>query len=127
VIEREGKSTYASAVDLAGGTSLDDDPLGSALWLPLYDTVTRQDSTYRRTVKAFGAEARWLAQQCARLIGPDSAAVLQWLRRAPLDNGFAAEEVDADGRARANGGDAALSGLLAWSVWYAVNALGERP
>ena len=127
VIEREGKSTYASAVDLAGGTSLDDDPLGSALWLPLYDTVTRQDSTYRRTVKAFGAEARSLAQQCARLIGPDSAAVLQWLRRAPLDNGFAAEEVDADGRARANGGDAALSGLLAWSVWYAVNALGERP
>ena len=27
----------------------------------------------------------------------------------------------------ANGGDAALSGLLAWSAWYAINALGERP
>ena len=34
---------------------------------------------------------------------------------------------DAEGRALANGGDAALSGLLAWSVWYAVHALGERP
>jgi hypothetical protein len=127
IVEREGKDTYASAVDLAGGVSLDDDPLGSALWLPLYDTVARQDSTYRRTVKSIGAEPRSLAQQCARLIGPDAPAVLQWLRRAPLDGGIAAEEVDSDGRARGNGGDAALSGLLAWSVWYAVNALGERP
>ena len=127
VVEREGKDTYASAVDLAGGVSLDDDPLGSTFWLPLYDTVARQDSTYRRTVKGIGSEPRWLAQQCARLIGPEAPAVLQWLRRAALDNGFAAEEVDADGRARANGGDAALSGLLAWSVWYAVNALGEKP
>lgn len=127
VIDREGKSTYASAVDLAGGRSLEDDPLGSSLWLPLYDTVTRQDSTYRRTVKSIGAEPRSLAQQCARLMGPDAPAVLQWLRRAPLDGGFAAEEVDVAGRARANGGDAALSGLLAWSVWYAINALGERP
>lgn len=65
-----------------------------------------------------------LAQQCARLMGPDSAAVLQWLRRSPLDNGLAAEEVDEAGRATANGGDAALSGLLAWSAWYAVHALG---
>jgi hypothetical protein len=122
-----GTGRSAAGVDLAGGISLDDDPLGSSLWLPLYDTVARHDSTYRRTVKSIGAEPRSLAQQCARLIGPESPAVLQWLRRAALDNGLAAEEVDADGRARANGGDAALSGLLAWSVWYAVNALGERP
>ena len=127
VVEREGKETYAAAVDLAGGISVEDDPLGSTLWLPLYDVVARHDSTYRRTVKSIGAEPRLLAQQCARLIGPEAASVLQWLRRAPLDGGIAAEEVDADGRARGNGGDAALSGLLAWSVWYAVNALGERP
>jgi hypothetical protein len=127
VVEREGKAAYASAIDLAGGVSLDDDPLGSSLWLPLYDTVGRQDSTYRRTVKSLGAEPHSLAQQCARLMGPEASAVLKWLRRAPLDGGFAAEEVDPDGRATGNGGDAALSGLLAWSVWYAVNALGERP
>jgi hypothetical protein len=60
-------------------------------------------------------------------MGPDAKSVLQWLRRAPLDGGFAAEVVDADGRAVANGGDASLSGLLAWSAWYAINALGERP
>jgi hypothetical protein len=39
---------------------------------------------------------------------------------------MAAENVDDTGRATANGGDAALSGLLAFTAWYAVNALGVR-
>lgn len=121
------KTTLASAADLAGGTSTVDDPLASAFWLPLYDAVPRHDSLYRRTVKGVGAEPRELAQQCARLLGPDSRSVLQWLRRAPLDGGFAAEIVDAEGTPVANGGDASLSGLLGWSAWYAVHALGERP
>ncbi len=124
VVGRGDKTTFASAVDLAGGSSADDDPHGSALWLPLYEAVDREDSTYRRTVRGMTNTPHLLAQQCARLMGPDSAAVLQWLRRSPLDNGLAAEEVDEAGRATANGGDAALSGLLAWSAWYAVHALG---
>jgi len=127
VVEAKGKSTYASAIDLAGGTSMTDDPSASAFWLPIFDAVARQDSTYRRTVKAIDTSPHALEQQCARLVGPDATNVLQWLRRAPLDNGVAAEFVDADGRATANGGDASLSGLLAWAVWYAVNALGGRP
>lgn len=127
VIEADGRSTYASSADLAGTTSMLDDPAASAFWLPLYDAVPRQDSTYRRTVKGIDVTPHALTQQCARLIGPDATAVLQWLRRAPLDGGCAAEFVDEDGRATANGGDASLSGLLAWSVWYAINALGERP
>ncbi|HZW73542.1 MAG TPA: hypothetical protein VFF43_08330, partial [Caldimonas sp.] len=122
-----GRSTFAAAIDLAGGTSEADDPSASALWLPLYEAVPRHDSTYRRTVKAIDVTPHLLAQQCARLIGPDAANVLQWLRRAPLDGGRAAEVIDADGKAVANGGDASLSGLLAWTAWYAVNALGERP
>lgn len=127
LVENAGHGTYASAIDLVGGTSLVDDPAASAFWLPLYDVVPRHDSTYRRTVKAIDTAPESLARQCARLMGPDSASVLQWLRRAPLDGGSAAEIVDENGRAVANGGDASLSGLLAWSVWYAVNALGERP
>ncbi len=127
VIEGEGHSAYASAVDLAGGASMKDDPAASMFWLPLYDTVARQDSTYRRTVKAIDVVPQALVQQCARLMGPDATTVLQWLRRAPLDGGCAAEFVDEEGRATGNGGDASLSGLLAWSVWYAINALGERP
>jgi len=127
LIEGEGHSTFASAIDLAGTTSVADDPAASAFWLPLYEAVQRHDSTYRRTVKAIDVTPQSLTQQCARLMGPDASAVLQWLRRAPLDGGCAAEVVDAEGRTAANGGDASLSGLLAWSAWYAINALGERP
>jgi hypothetical protein len=127
VLESNGHSTFASAIDLAGATSVSDDPAASAFWLPLYDAVTRQDSTYRRTVKRIDVTPQSLAQQCARLMGPDATNVLQWLRRAPLDGGCAVEIVDENGRAVANGGDASLSGLLAWSAWYAINALGERP
>jgi hypothetical protein len=127
VVEAAGRSTFASAIDLAGSTSVFDDPSASVLWLPMYEAVTRQDSVYRRTVKAIDVAPHSLVQQCARLIGPEAGDVLQWLRRAPLDGGCAAETIDAEGRAVANGGDAALSGLLAWAVWYSINALGERP
>jgi len=126
-VEKDGKSSFVTATDLAGSVSTEDDPVASVYWLPLYDAVSRQDSSYRRTVKALASEPHQLAQQCARVMGPDASSVLQWLRRAPLDNGVAAELVDASGKAEANGGDSALSGLLAWSAWYAVHALGERP
>jgi hypothetical protein len=122
--DRDGKSMFASAIDLAGAGVTDDDPLASALWLPVYELVERSDSTYRRTVRAHSTEPRYLVQQCARLLGPEASDVMRWFRRAPLDDGVACEEVDAEGRARANGGDAALAGLLAHTLWYAVHALG---
>jgi hypothetical protein len=125
--ERDGKPALAASTDLKGARAVEDDPVGSALWLPLYEAVERTDSTYRRTVKGVGATPHVLAQQCARLMGPDAPQVLQWLRRAPLDNGLAAELVDADGRAVSNAGDASLSGLLAYSAWYAVHVLGMQP
>jgi len=67
-----------------------------------------------------------LIVRCARLMGPSSGEALEWLRRAPLDGGTAAETVDAEGRATANGGDAALSGLLGYTAWYAIHALGAK-
>jgi hypothetical protein len=118
--------TYVAAVDLTGGSVATDDPAASLLWLPFFEAVSRDDSTYRRTAKSLASADVHLALQCARLLGPESAAVLEWLRRAPLDGGIAAEVVDADGKALMNGGDAALSGLVAWSAWYAVHALGQR-
>lgn len=126
-LDRDGKPALAAAVDLQGNKIADDDPLASALWLPLYEAVDRNDSTYRRTARGLGAAPHALTQQCARLLGPDAASVLQWLRRAPLDNGFAAETVDESGRATGNGGDAALSGLLAYMAWHAVHVLGVEP
>ena len=122
--DRGGKAHLAAAIDLAGGADQVDDPAASVLWLPLYDALDRDDSLFRRSVRAVSPDDGGLLRQVARLLGPDGNAVLQWLRRAPLDQGIAASVVDADGRAVADGGDAALAGLLASTVWYAVHALG---
>jgi hypothetical protein len=124
--ERDPKGTLRAAIDLAGRVQVEDEVSASALWLPLYEALDRQDSLYRRTVKAIPGDRTMLVRQIARLIGPDAESVLQWLRRAPLHDGLAAEMVDDQGVATANGGDAALSGLLAWTAWYAVHALGVK-
>ncbi len=123
----QAKRSFAAASDLIGATSSMDEPGASLYWLPYYDLVTRDDSLYRRTAKRLdGDPAEALLLRCARLVGVDSSAALDWLRRAPLDSGVAAEYVDRDGRATGNGGDAALSGLLAYTVWYSVHALGAK-
>lgn len=127
VADDGGKPSFVAAADLAGKVTHDDDPIASALWLPLFEAVERTDSLYRRTAKKIGAKPHHLAQQLARLLGPDASTVLEWLRRAPLDHGLAAEFVDAEGRATANGGDASLSGLVAYCVWFTVHAHGVRP
>ncbi len=120
------KSSFVAASDLAGQVHEADDPIGSALWLPLYETVERTDSVYRRTAKKVVAP-EYLSQQLARLMGPDAPKVLEWLRHAPLSLGVASERVNADGEALSGGGDAALSGLLAYATWFAVHAFGVRP
>jgi hypothetical protein len=125
-VDRGGKARLATAIDLAGGSALDDDPVGSLMWLPMFEALDREDSLYRRSVRAVSGETTALAPQLARLLGPDANDVLAWLRRAPLDNGIAAETIDAEGRGVGNGGDAALAGLLASTVWYAAHALGLR-
>lgn len=119
-------SVFASAVEPGGRVVAEDDPGASTLWLPLYEAVERTDSTYRRTAKAAAPDPQRLVARLAHLNGPDAAAVLEWLRRAPLDGGFAAESVDHQGQALAGGGDAAMSGLLAYVVWFAAHAYGVR-
>ncbi len=129
VAEREGKPVFVASATLTGERSEAsvEAPAASALWLPLYDAVSRDDSTYRRTAREIVEVPGSLLQRCARLFGPDAQSALQWLRHAPLDSGVAAELVDEDGRAVGNGGDAALSGLVAYTAWYAVHALGVKP
>jgi hypothetical protein len=122
--ERDLKATLRASVDLVGNFSVDDEPSASAVWLPLYEALDRNDSLYRRTVKAMPRERAALVREIGRLLGPDAEQVLQWMRRAPLHGGLAAELVDDAGVAVANAGDAALSGLLASTVWFAVHALG---
>jgi hypothetical protein len=120
------QESFAHAVDLRGEHVLDDEPESSALWLPFWDAIDRTDSVYRRTAKRIGAPRTHLVQEIARLLGPDATSALDWLRKAPLDLGFAAARVDEDGHAVSGGGDAALSGLLAYTVWYAVHVAGLR-
>lgn len=131
VLRHFGRSDQADKAILVQSSSLNDSDTSSEgasaamYWLPYYDLVARDDSIYRRTVKPLeNIETDALLMWCARLIGPNGSRALDWLRRAPLDGGFAAEQVDADGRAIGNGGDAALSGLIAYTAWYAVHALG---
>jgi hypothetical protein len=125
--DRDGKEILMSAVNLAGEAVADDDPSASVGWLPLYDATDRSDATFRRTVRSLGVEPRSLVQQLGRLLGPDAQDVLRWLRRAQLANGLAAQEIDAEGRGVADGGDASLAGLLASTTWYAVHVLGISP
>jgi len=113
-----GKRTLCTALDMSGAESRVDDAVGSVLWLPMYGAIDETDAVYRRTARALAGTTDSLSTILARLCGPDSVQVLEWLRRAPLDGGVAAEFVDEDGRATGNGGDAALAGLLAATVCW---------
>ena len=124
--DRDPKGKLSAAIDLAGQSRVEDEPSASAFWLPMFEAIDRQDSLFRRTVKAIPTTDELLVRHIARLLGPDTQGVLEWLRRAPLHDGVAAEVVDAQGVALANGGDAALSGLLAATAWYAVHGLGVK-
>ena len=120
-----GKSVLAQSSDFENAAQGAHVSSAILYWLPYYDLLGRDDSLYRRTIKPLeNVEIESLFVWCARLVGPNGARALEWLRRAPLDGGFAAELVDELGRAKANGGDAALSGLIGYTAWYAVHALG---
>ena len=123
--DSSGKSILAQSSDFenaAQGTGVSSAAL---YWLPYYDLLGRDDSLYRRTIKPLeNLETDALFVWCARLVGPNGSRALEWLRRAPLNGGLAAELVEDDGRAKANGGDAALSGLIGYTAWYAVHAMG---
>jgi hypothetical protein len=124
--DRDPKGKLAASIDLAGRRGEEDVAYASALWLPLYEMLDRQDSLYRRTVKSIASDPSVLERQIARLLGPEGERMLEWLRRAPLHGGLAAQIVDDSGLAVANGGDAALSGLLAAMAWHAVHVLGLK-
>jgi hypothetical protein len=121
------RPSLAAAIDLSGQASHQHDALGTPYWLPLYEAVAADDSSLRRTLRPYEEQHGGpFALECARLLGPRGGETLEWLRRAPLDGGIAPELVDAEGKATGNGGDAALAGLLAATLWFAVHARGLR-
>jgi hypothetical protein len=56
--DRDGKPVFAAAADLKGARAEQDDPVGSAYWLPLYEAADRGDATYKRTRSASAARRR---------------------------------------------------------------------
>lgn len=125
--QRDGRDMLMSAVNLAGEAVADDEPSASLIWLPLYEAADRADPAYRRSVDALDDSAVAFVQRVARLHGSHASEAMQWLRRAPMHNGLAAEHVDSEGFATANGGDASLAGLLAYTLMYGVRVLGVMP
>jgi hypothetical protein len=126
-VDESGKAVLTRAADPQSDEKSSQGASAAMYWLPYYDLIGRDDSVYRRSVKPLETmETDALFMRCARLVGPNGERALEWLRRATLDGGLAAEFVDLDGRATGNGGDAALCGLIAYTTWYAVHALGVR-
>jgi hypothetical protein len=126
-VDEGGKSVLTRAADLTSDEKSEEGASAAMYWLPYYDLLGRDDSIYRRSMKPLeNVETEALFMRCARLVGPNGSLALEWLRRAPLDGGLASELVDLEGRATGNGGDAALSGLIAYTAWYAVHALGVK-
>jgi hypothetical protein len=119
-------SVLAGAIDLRGGAVVEDLPAASALWLPLYEGCDSGDAAYRQTIAELPASGA-LVQWCARLVGvgtaerAEVAEAAEFLRKAPLFEGIACEVIDAEGRGASGAGDAALAGLLGWTMWSAMN------
>ncbi len=125
--QRDGHEMLMSAVNLAGEAVADDEPSASVIWLPLYEAADRADPAYQYSVDMLEDATVAFVQRIARLHGSHASDAMQWLRRAPMHDGLAAEHVDADGLATLNGGDASLAGLLAYTLMYGVRVLGVLP
>jgi len=108
-VGRDSRGRLAAAIDLVGHRVRKTSSRASALWLPLLE-ASSAGLVVRRTVKAIPTDSDVLVAASPKLLGPDSTRVLEWLRRAALHDGLAAEFVDEGGLAISNGGDAALSG-----------------
>ena len=122
VIERDGKATLRVGRSISpAATSLDDDPSASALLAPDLrggratglDVSPHGEGDRRRAALARAAvRAAHRPRRDGRAAVAASRAARRRRRRGDRGRRRSARS--------ANGGDASLSGLLAWTVWYAV-------
>jgi hypothetical protein len=140
--EVEGLRILACSTDLAGEAAVYDDPEGSLLTLPALGFCAADDPLWRNTVEFLhsGDYPFWLGKAefpglssrshpdlgslpalCAALVGPRQSEALTTLRRLRLDGDVASRWYDTDTGASAEGmHHAAAAGLLAWTLWHAV-------
>jgi hypothetical protein len=140
--EVEGLRMLAYSTDLAGEAAVYDDPEGSLLNLPSLGFCAVSDPVWQNTVEFLHSEAYpfWLGKRafpglasrqepdlaslpalCAALLGPRRDEALAILRRLSLAGDLASACYDPDNGASAAGlYHAATAGLLAWTLWHAV-------
>ena len=124
-VERDGKPIFAGATDLDGHATEQVRRRRFAALAP----ALRNRRAHRLHLPPHGPRARRSPGPATRRAhrappragGAADAAVAP---ARPARPRVAAEFVDEAGQATANGGDAALSGLLAATVWQAVHVLG---
>jgi hypothetical protein len=116
------KRDIVTALNLGGEESKEDDPVGSMLSFPIYRAVDGEDRLVSALAKFAPEPGGALVRRIARASAEEGEEAFEWLRRAPLDGGIAAEVLDERGRAIANGGDAILAAELARLVWSRTRA-----
>lgn len=141
-VEVDGLRVLAWSTDLAGEAAVYDDPEGSLALLPYLGFCDADDPVWRNTIELLHSSGYpfWLGEReypgmasrthpetaslaglCSRLLGPGREDALQVLRGLDLEGGIASETYDPDtGRTAEGPYAAALAGLLAWSLWQAL-------
>ncbi|HEX6939795.1 MAG TPA: glycoside hydrolase family 125 protein [Longimicrobiales bacterium] len=140
--EVDGLRVLAWSTDLAGAAAVYDDPEGSLALLPHLGFCDADDPVWRNSVEFLRSKRNpfWLGDRphpglasrrypdrasvaalCADLLGPRRDEALACLAGLPMDDGIACGWYDPDtGRPVAERHHAALAGLLAWTLWTAL-------
>ncbi len=140
--EIDGLRVFAWSTDLTGEAAVYDDPEGSLALLPELGFCDGDDPVWRNTVELLRSERNpfWLGDRrypglasrkhpdraslaalCADLLGPRRGAALDCLVELRLDDGIACGWYDPDtGEPAAERFHAGVAGLLAWTLWAAL-------
>ena len=113
-LDRDPKATLHAAIDLAGRHAAEDEPSASALWLPLFEAVERAGLALPADGEGDSAGARAARAAASRgCSAPTATACSSGCAARRCTAGSRPSWWTPTGAAMANGGDAALSGLLA--------------
>jgi hypothetical protein len=140
--EIDGLRVLAWSTDLAGEAAVYDDPEGSLALLPTLGFCDADDPVWRNTIELLRSERNpfWLGNRrypglasrkhpewaslaalCVDLLGPRRDAALECLASLHLDGDIACGWYDPDtGEPVAERFHAGVAGLLAWTLWTAL-------
>lgn len=140
--EIDGLRVLAWSTDLAGEAAVYDDPEGSLALLPTLGFCDADDPVWRNTIELLRSERNpfWLGNRrypglasrkhpewaslaalCVDLLGPRRDAALECLTSLHLDGDIACGWYDPDtGEPVAERFHAGVAGLLAWTLWNAL-------